>query len=71
MVRKLRVHVNKLYGFVVAIKQNVHAIAMYSVIVMDVMDVMYTDVMLVVVMEYVVHRLGALEMEVEVNVLHM
>ena len=64
-------HVSKLYGFVVVIKQNVDAIATISVIVMDVMDVIYTDAMLEVAMEYVVRRLGAMEMEVKVNVLHM
>ena len=70
-VRKLHVHVNKLYGFVVVIKQNVRAIAIYSVIVMDVMDVTYMDAMLEVAMEYAVHRLGVMEMEVRANVLHM
>lgn len=70
-VRKLRVHVNKLYGFVVVIKHNVDVIVIYSVIVMDVMDVIYTDAMLEVVMEYVVRRLGVLEMEARANVLHM
>jgi hypothetical protein len=35
------------------------------------MDVIYMDAMLEVATEYVVHRLGAMEMEVRVNVLHM
>lgn len=63
VVVKHRAIVSKLYGFAVAMVCAA-AIAICNVIVMVDMDVTYTDVILEVVMEYVVHRLFVLAMVV-------